>query len=101
LTRFFVDQTAQLAQKVGTKTGAPLAGCYHWVGRMDVCPFDGQRAKTSSLVQVRHSVPTPVVTNGENFEGLTFQWMKRMRDRKNFCVIFATLCNARLLPKPR
>jgi len=68
---------------------------------MDVCPFDRKRAQAPSFVQVRHSVPTPVVAYRQDFKGLTFQRMKRMRDCKNFRVSVATLCNARFSPKAK
>jgi len=81
--------------------GASLAHQHHQIGRMDIRPFDRQRAQAARLVQVRHAIPTPVVAYGKDFEGPTFQRMERMRDREYFWVIVATLCNARFSPKQK
>ena len=79
----FVDQPPQLAQQVGAEERAASADRDHRIGHPGIRPFDRQRAQPSGRVQIRHTVPTPVVTHSQDFEGLPLQWMERMRDSEN------------------
>src|SRR5947209_5672852 len=97
----FVDQCAQLAQQVGTEEGPPRTDCHRRIGRMNIGPFDRQRAQPPFCVQIRHTVPAPVVAHNKDFESLSPQRMKRVRDSENFCAIITTVCNARFSPRPK
>lgn len=79
----FVDQLAHLAQQVGAEERATSADRDHRIGHPGIRPFDRQRAQPSGRVQIRHTVPTPVVADSQDFEGLPLQWMERMRNSEN------------------
>jgi hypothetical protein len=40
----FVDQPPQLTKQIGTEQGAPCANRDRRIGRVDVSPFDQERA---------------------------------------------------------
>jgi len=80
----FVDQPAQLAQKVGPKQSAPSANRDHRIRRANIRPFHWQCTQPLFCVQIRHTIPAPVVTHNQHFEGLSPQWMERVRDGENF-----------------
>jgi len=90
-----------LAQQVGTEQGPPRTDCDHRIGRVDIGPFDRHGAQPTSCVQIRYTVSAPVVPHSKDFEGLAPQRMERVRDSENFCAIITTICNARLLPRPK
>jgi hypothetical protein len=90
-----------LAQQVGAEEGAPGAEHDHWIWAMDIGPFDRQRAKPPRGVEIRHPVPTPVVTHGKDFEGLALQRMEGVRDGENLYSTITTGCIARFLPKAK
>ena len=82
-SHLLVDQPAQLAQTIGAEQGATSADRDYEIGLVDISPLDRQRAQPPLSVQIRDAVPAPVVAHSNNFEGLTPQRMKGMRDGEN------------------
>ena len=98
-SHLLVDQAPQLPQQVGTEEGSPRANRDHRIGRVDVGPFNQQRAQPPFCVHIGHAVLAPVVPYDEDFEALAPQWMERVGDRENLYATITTVCSARFSPK--